>query len=203
MKIISKGGTILLHVYEAYITASGTLLYCYNGQYGNGQTTQDAIEAKRDYILRENPRAVWTDPLPVAMERQVPCRNSDVPWKNFRMIELRDANIAESDANDECDISREKTPLWAWWTCSSGRIEIQMLREHAIACSQSGENAEAVAIVRLLPYMAGQLATIDADVLRSELSEYGAWDVGDLEEHEKNLGIMLWIAANDIVEGNN
>jgi hypothetical protein len=44
------------------------------------------------------------------------------------------------------------------------------------------------------------LERIDAEALRKELREYGAWDDQELTDHEQNLQRILWIAAGDIVE---
>ena len=48
--------------------------------------------------------------------------------------------------------------------------------------------------------MASQLENIDPDILRSELSEYGAWGSDELVNHADNLERIVWLAANVVAE---
>lgn len=41
---------------------------------------------------------------------------------------------------------------------------------------------------------------IDADLLREELREYGAWNAEELSDHADNLARILWIAAGNLQE---
>ena len=63
-----------------------------------------------------------------------------------------------------------------WDTSSSGRIELQMTLEQARSASHQGQCDEDVRELSKVPAIARQLAKIDADTLRAELREYGAWD---------------------------
>lgn len=89
-----------------------------------------------------------------------------------------------------------------WWSSSSGRIEFQMTREQAGSVSQGGKDAsEDVAALRKVKGFAEQLDAIKADVLADELREYGAWEDEQLADHDANLTRLVWIAGNDINEG--
>lgn len=89
-----------------------------------------------------------------------------------------------------------------WWSTSSGRIELQMTLKQAQSCSHSGRCDGDVALLRQDPKIKRQLGKLDARLVCSELSEYGAWDDIELSDHNANLSRIIWIAANDITEGN-
>lgn len=88
------------------------------------------------------------------------------------------------------------------WSSSSGCIVIRMTQEQAESVSGSGQQDENVSELSSVPAIADQLAAIDADVLRRELKEYGAWDAEELADHEQNLQRLLWVAGCDVAEGN-
>jgi len=48
-----------------------------------------------------------------------------------------------------------------------------------------------------------QLDTTDAEDIRKELSEYGAWDKEELSNDEDNRRRILWIACGNVKEENN
>ena len=81
-------------------------------------------------------------------------------------------------------------------------IEIEMTLEQANACSHPGPCDLDVAALRLHEPIKSQLDKIDPDVLKTELSEYGAWDDAELSDHDANLTRILWIAAGEIAESN-
>jgi len=87
-----------------------------------------------------------------------------------------------------------------WWSSSSGRIELQMTLEEAQSVSHQGQCDDDVAALRKVPEIAAQLDRIDADLLRRELKEYGAWDEKELANHDSNLSRILWIAGCDLRE---
>lgn len=87
-----------------------------------------------------------------------------------------------------------------WFTSSSGRIEIQMTKTQAVACTHPGPCDADVAALSVHPPIARQLAKLDPELLKKELREYGAWDEDELNHHEKNLQRILWIAAGDIAD---
>ena len=87
------------------------------------------------------------------------------------------------------------------WFGSSGRFSLTFpTLEDAQYCAHQGdclpEDQETVG----LDWMASQLENIDPDVLRSELSEYGAWGSDELVDHADNLERIVWLAANDVAE---
>jgi hypothetical protein len=86
-----------------------------------------------------------------------------------------------------------------WFSTGSGRIELQMTMAQAESMSHSGSCDADVSANRQLPSIASQLSAIDPALLRAELREYG-WDAADLQDHEANLDIILWLAACDIKE---
>lgn len=91
----------------------------------------------------------------------------------------------------------------AYWACSGcGRIEMAITLADARSCSHPGPCDDDVAKLAHAPYIAEQLAAIKPETLREVLAEYGAWDAGELTDHEQNLQRALWIFCNDIAEEN-
>jgi hypothetical protein len=84
-----------------------------------------------------------------------------------------------------------------WFTSSSGRIELKITLEQARSASHQGQCDEDVRELSKVPAIACQLAKIDPETLRNELREYGAWDDGELADHEQNLQRLLWLACCD------
>ena len=66
-----------------------------------------------------------------------------------------------------------------------------------LSCSDQGDVTEAVTYAS-----DHNLATVlvRPGALRHILSEYGAWDGPELEDHEENCHRMIWIAACDLRE---
>lgn len=89
----------------------------------------------------------------------------------------------------------------AWFSTSSGIIELEMTPEQAAAAYHQGPCDIDVRAASQIPEIAAQLAKIDPATLRDELDQYGAWSVEELSDHEQNLQRIVWLAAGDIVEG--
>jgi hypothetical protein len=89
-----------------------------------------------------------------------------------------------------------------YWTTGSGRIDLKLTKKQAGIGSHSGESQPDVEYLRTIPAIKRQLAKIDPQILRDELSEYGAWDGNELSNHDMNLTRLLWIACGDIREEN-
>lgn len=87
-----------------------------------------------------------------------------------------------------------------WWTESLGRIELQITRAQAQACSHPGPCDADVADLRQEPKIRRQLEKLKPELVAECLREYGAWDDEELADHEQNLSRLLWIACNDIAE---
>lgn len=65
-------------------------------------------------------------------------------------------------------------------------------------CSHQGDCEEDCRRCMELPEVKAELAEIDPEKLRKELSEYGAWDDAQLADHNENLMRILWIASGNI-----
>lgn len=87
-----------------------------------------------------------------------------------------------------------------WWTESLGRIELQITRAQAQACSHPGPCDADVAELRHEPKIRRQLEKLKPELVAECLREYGAWDDEELADNEQNLSRLLWIACNDIAE---
>lgn len=80
-----------------------------------------------------------------------------------------------------------------------GSIELPV--EIIEMCPTSGSADNAIAEMRKLPEVIAEVAGIDPDKLRMELTKYGAWNAEELANHEDNIDRILWIACCDIQEG--
>jgi hypothetical protein len=87
-----------------------------------------------------------------------------------------------------------------FWTCGTGRIELQIPLRDALAIHKPGPANAAVLALSQRPTMRDQLSKIKPNVLRAELREYGAWDDAELKDHAQNQQRLLWIAACDVAE---
>lgn len=88
-----------------------------------------------------------------------------------------------------------------WYTTPSGRIELQITKAQAAAASHQGPCDADVLALSKVPAIARQLKTIDPQLLRNELREWGTWDDVELTDHQQNLQRLLWLACGDINEG--
>jgi hypothetical protein len=92
-------------------------------------------------------------------------------------------------------------PRVGWFSTGSGRIELVLTLADAESGSQPGKDAsDDVAALLKVPYIAEQLADLSPDLVRGELSEWGAWDDDELADHDANLTRLVWIACGDIRE---
>lgn len=90
-----------------------------------------------------------------------------------------------------------------WWSSGSGRINIRITSRDAKQCSHPGPCDNDVKEVLQKRYIKKQVALLNPEVLANELKDYGVWDSSELANHSDNLTRLIWIAANDIAEGNN
>lgn len=92
----------------------------------------------------------------------------------------------------------------ALYWASFNRFELRLTGKCVLDCSGGGAKDEAVAY--WTPRIMAQIAkdnfpnSPDADKIRAELSETGAWDNDELQGAETNLGRLIWIAACNIAE---
>ncbi len=87
-----------------------------------------------------------------------------------------------------------------YWIGNYG-IELKITKAQAAFASHQGRCDDDVLALSQEKSIARQLAKIDPETLKKELSEYGAWDDDQLLDHAENLQRILWIACGDIVEG--
>jgi len=87
-----------------------------------------------------------------------------------------------------------------WYSSSSGRIELAITLEDAEAAYHQGQCDKDVAELARVPYVADQLAGIDAATLSAELEQCAAWDAEELADHAQNIQRILWLACGDIGE---
>jgi len=66
--------------------------------------------------------------------------------------------------------------------------------------NHSGPCDDDVMALSKVPAIKEQLDKIDTELLKNELSEYGAWDEVELSDHEQNIQRILWLAGCDIDE---
>lgn len=78
--------------------------------------------------------------------------------------------------------------------------DLKLTKHDANLCSHSGSCDDDVLRVSELPYVKKQTAKLDPEQLRKELSEYGAWDDDELQDHQQNIQRWIWISAGDITE---
>jgi len=87
-----------------------------------------------------------------------------------------------------------------FWSSGSGRIELEINPDDALACAHPGPCDDDVYQLSQSAHMVGQLQKLDRALVASELREYGAWDSDELADHAQNLQRLLWIACGDIAE---
>ena len=68
--------------------------------------------------------------------------------------------------------------------------------------SHQGDCAKDIQRISELSEIKRQLNKINAEELKKELSEYGAWDDEQLSDHAENIQRILWIACGNIIEEN-
>ena len=66
--------------------------------------------------------------------------------------------------------------------------------------TESRKFALATACAWLAGKLSEQTYLWDAEDLRAELDESGAWDDEELSDHEENIERMIWIACGDVAE---
>lgn len=77
-------------------------------------------------------------------------------------------------------------------------FEIKITKKQALEASHPGPCDSDVAA--LVAAIRPQLDKIPPADIAAELSEYGAWDETELQDHESNLARIVWIAAGNIRE---
>jgi hypothetical protein len=80
------------------------------------------------------------------------------------------------------------------------RFDLDIPRKLAKIGHHQGRCDEDIAYLRTHRKILKQLNALDPAAVREELAEYGAWMPEDLEDHERNLSRVLWLACGDIME---
>lgn len=80
------------------------------------------------------------------------------------------------------------------------RFSIEMTEAQALGASHQGQCDDDVAELLKVPEIARQLDSIGPELIRAELSEYGAWDETELADDAQNRARIVWSAACDIRE---
>jgi hypothetical protein len=78
------------------------------------------------------------------------------------------------------------------------RFEIQITKAQALQGSHPGPCDADIQELLAVPSIRRQFKKIDPDMIRAELSEYGAWDEEELNNIPDNQERILWIACGDI-----
>ena len=115
-------------------------------------------------------------------------------------MEIKLTENGTRPANLATAVALANAPTVCWFTSSCGKIELAIVLDDAKACAHSGQCDDDVAELLTADYIAAQLETISSAVLRDELSEYGAWDDGQLADRAQNLARLVWLACGDIAD---
>jgi hypothetical protein len=94
----------------------------------------------------------------------------------------------------------EDMPRLHYWTCGSGRIELQMTLAEAQSVAHPGPCDADVLALSGVPSIRRQLWELSPADVRAALKDCGAWSAAELADHEANLQRLLWIAGGDIVD---
>lgn len=86
------------------------------------------------------------------------------------------------------------------WAIFNGGLELALHVDDAHQGSHQGACDDDIAALAQKPYIAAQLAEMDADRVRDELREYGAWDDEELSDEAQNLHRLLWVSCGNINE---
>lgn len=87
-----------------------------------------------------------------------------------------------------------------WWSESMGRIELQITRAQAQACSHPGDCLSDVLALRQVSKIRRQLAKLKPETVAACLRDTGGWEPEGLQDHDENLTRLLWLACCDIAE---
>lgn len=87
------------------------------------------------------------------------------------------------------------------WNSSNYGNDLEITKHQANNCSHSGNCETDVLELMDVPKIKRQLNKLDKESLKLELSDYGAWDDKELNNHQDNLMRWLWISCCDITEG--
>jgi hypothetical protein len=108
------------------------------------------------------------------------------------------------DLTAEKAIEYANAPTVRWYSSGCGRIELALALPDAESGYHSGQCDDDIVELMRVPYIAEQLAGIDARIAREVATEYGRNDYGQgpegMEDRQANLAYILWMACGYIVE---
>lgn len=82
-----------------------------------------------------------------------------------------------------------------WYTSSMAYVEFQLPGQCVMDCYHQGDCQPEV------DYWKDKLhLDIDPASLAQELSEYGSWDLEELQDHDQNVARIIWLASGDLQE---
>lgn len=88
------------------------------------------------------------------------------------------------------------------WNYSNYGNDLRLTRKDAEMFNGNGEQSQQVEMLLSKKYIQKQVNELNDENLVKELSEYGAWDSDELQDHNENIKRWLWISAHDILERN-
>jgi len=89
------------------------------------------------------------------------------------------------------------------WNSSNYGNDLNITTQQACIAAGWGAGFERQLMdLRSAPTVRRQLAKLEPENLKLELTEYGAWDEQELADHEANLLRWLWISCGDIIDQN-
>lgn len=83
-----------------------------------------------------------------------------------------------------------------WGNCK----ELKLRQSDLDSIPRHGPADEAIDVLVKEPHIAEQLDAYDADDIRKELKEYGAWDDEELQDDEQNRKRLLWVLIGNLQE---
>lgn len=89
---------------------------------------------------------------------------------------------------------------FTWFDGTYGDCNVTLTLDQAESASHAGQCDHDVCELSRVPSIAAALAAISPESAVRCLSGYGAWDAGELSDHDQNLQRILWLAAGDIIE---
>jgi hypothetical protein len=87
------------------------------------------------------------------------------------------------------------------YTSNLGLIELNIPTEVVETCYHAGNCSDDIAYIRRTNAdIERQLQSVNQQVLRDELAEYGAWDDAELADRDANLNRLLWLACGELAD---
>jgi hypothetical protein len=85
-------------------------------------------------------------------------------------------------------------------TFDYGGLEISIRADHISLVAQPGPNDDAVEWLCGKSYISEQTDQWTDRAMRTELSEYGAWEDEELGDRTANVQRLIWLACHDLAD---